>query len=159
MKVFVSLSISECRPFVLRLWKFLHTVALQRQHTILDSVVGELSPLPQAAITFLNSRDGASERVAEVESLAGKIKVLTLHEVCMAIVWISVFIDSYRESYCGAYKSCSVRFSMATVSFTQALAVEDGRPSSPLPPLPMECVPHILTPQERRLLYDYVVEV
>ena len=48
---------------------------------------------------------------------------------------------------------------MLRVSFTQAMAVEDGRPSSPLPPLPMECVPHILTPQEQSLLYDYVVEV
>lgn len=39
------------------------------------------------------------------------------------------------------------------------MAAEEGHPSSPLPPLPMDCVPSILSPQERRLLYDYVVEV
>ena len=80
---------------------------------MLDYVVGELTPLPQAAITFLNSKGGTSERAAEVESLAGKIKVLTLHDVCIAIVWITVSIEfcvSYRESYCGAYKSCFVCF-------------------------------------------------
>ena len=54
--------------------------------------------------------------------------------------------------YHSAYKSW-------TCLHTQALATEEEGPSSPLPPLPVECVPHILSSQERRLLYDYVVEV
>ena len=41
----------------------------------------------------------------------------------------------------------------------QSIAAEDGCPSSPLPSLPMDCVSFILTSEERRLVYDYVVEV
>ena len=41
----------------------------------------------------------------------------------------------------------------------QAIAAEEERTPSPLPPLPPDNIPHILTPLERRLLYDYVVEV
>ena len=42
----------------------------------------------------------------------------------------------------------------------QGIAAErDSRPSSPLPPLSMDSVSYILNTTERRILYDYVVEV
>ena len=73
---------SESRSFVMRLWKFLHTVSLQRQHTILDSVVAELTPLPQSSVTFLSDKDTTGD--SEVESFAGKIQVLNLVcSICM----------------------------------------------------------------------------
>jgi U11/U12 small nuclear ribonucleoprotein SNRNP48 len=106
----------QCRSFVLKLWKFLHVAALQRQHTILDSVVEDLAPLPSTAVSFLEEEEGdiVGGRVTEPDSFADKI---------------------------------------------QAIAAEEERTPSPLPPLPPDNIPHILTPLERRLLYDYVVEV
>lgn len=67
--------IPECKVFVLRLWKFLHTVALQKQHTILDSAVDELTPLHQSAVSFLMSEEAASDKGAVGESFADKIQV------------------------------------------------------------------------------------
>ena len=65
----------DCRSFVLKLWKFLHTVILQRQHTILDSVVAELAPLPLSAVSFLKC-EGASQTLED--SFADKIQVSVL---------------------------------------------------------------------------------
>ena len=68
---------SECRSFVLKLWKFLHVAALQRQHTILDAVVEDLAPLPSAAVSFLEKEEGdvVGGRVTEPDSFADKIQV------------------------------------------------------------------------------------
>ena len=64
--------------FVLRLWKFLHTAALQRQHSLLESMVGELTPLPPSAVSFLRSEETASDSGAEADSFASKIQVCAL---------------------------------------------------------------------------------
>lgn len=59
----------ETRPFLLELWKFLHTSLLQREHGITDRMVEELTPLP---IPVGEREDGKS--VAE-EKLVKRIKV------------------------------------------------------------------------------------
>ena len=53
-------------------------MALQKQHTILDSVVDELTPLHQSAVSFLTSEEAASDKGAVGDSFAGKIQVLPL---------------------------------------------------------------------------------
>ena len=70
---------AECKSFVLKLWKFLHTAALQRQHTILDSAVEDLAPLPTSAISFLEEEEGeggvAGGKMTDPDSFADKIQV------------------------------------------------------------------------------------
>ena len=57
----------------MRLWKFIHTAALQKQHTILDSVVAELTALSSSAVEFLKEgREAASD---VTDSFAEKIQV------------------------------------------------------------------------------------
>ena len=74
--VCLSLCCLECRSFVLRLWKFLHVVALQKQHAILDSVVEELSPLPLSAVSFLkDGEEDAGGTAMEADSFSDKIQV------------------------------------------------------------------------------------
>ena len=67
---------SECKSFVLKLWKFLHTSSLQKQHTILDSVIEELVPLPSSEVSFLEEgSEDVGGVVAEPDSFADKIQV------------------------------------------------------------------------------------
>ena len=56
---------------------------------------------------------------------------------------------------------CALSLSFITMyAIFQGIAAErDSRPSSPLPPLSMDSVSYILNTTERRILYDYVVEV
>lgn len=72
-------SYSECQSFVLSLWKFIKTVAIQKQHTILDSVIEDLAPLPSSVVSFLteSSEVVADERVSVPDTLADKIQVYT----------------------------------------------------------------------------------
>ena len=69
--------LTECRSFVLRLWKSLHSAALQKQHTILDTVATELTPLPAAAVLFLEVDEKTSgDGVVMSDSFADKIQVV-----------------------------------------------------------------------------------
>ena len=87
---------------MLKLWKFLHTVVLQRQHTILDSVVAELAPLPLSAVSFLKS-EGASQTLED--SFSDKIQVSVLlynvrHKKCrfaqsIVLSWIPALHKVY----------------------------------------------------------------
>ena len=60
----------------MRLWKFLHIASLQKQFTILDSVVQELTSLPHSEVSFLTKGQGiVGDETTEVDSFADKIQV------------------------------------------------------------------------------------
>ena len=65
-----SLSLPETRPFVLELWKFLHISRIQNEHSIPDSFMEELTPLPLIAGRRESGRMEAEERLVK------KIKVI-----------------------------------------------------------------------------------